>query len=159
MRRGVTLIEVVVVGGLMVVIFGTLFFMLGTSTRQARMAEKKQSAHQSAHRFLVALRRDLRSASKFEPSTASLMLNLASLDENGMPRLEPVSYRWSGNTISRMTETLKQIYKFQPREEGEVSVTIERAGKKSAICKLVATSEEGDELVNLQERIILEGIR
>jgi|GEM_PF-1772837 len=157
-QYGVTLVETIIVGGLLAIILGILIFMLGTSSRQTQMAERKQFAHQNAHRFLVFLRKDLRSAASFDSTSSSLMLNLASLDESGMPWLDSVSYRWEGNIISRITESGTQRYQLQPHQEGMIQLSVTRAGNKSALCALKVFGKEGEEIVNLQERITLEGI-
>ncbi len=114
-RRGATLIEILVVCGIVVMALGTwIYFRISAGAIDKNSALDQDYYYKKAS-LMAKLRHDIRSSVKIrESQPGNYSLQTVALDENGIPRYEEVSYQVldQGKKIRRITVKNSETFDF-----------------------------------------------
>ncbi len=114
-RKGSTLIEMLVVCGIVVAALGTwIFFRVSAGAADKDVAQDQEYYNRKAS-LMGKLRHDIRSSVKIrEVQPGNYSLQTVSMDENGIPRFEEVSYQVmdQGKKILRLSEKKSETFDF-----------------------------------------------
>ena len=144
-KKGLTLVEFLVIAAIFTMIVGILFNMLTSLSKQSKKSEKITLFERDAAIFFDYLKADLRSVHRAEYSKNRLSLFVTRLVSDKTPEEMGINYQWNQKQIFRTPEYGKSstVNFIAFRDEGSLNLAIEKKFNDNYEVKLEAFDSEG----------------
>lgn len=155
---GYTLVELTVAVALSAMLLSAAIYLFAQSGSTSRNLAKVQNLQDTANRLLVELRKDVRSATSAEFSSAGIKLLVVKLAEDGPPTTVEVLYHFNSDGISREENSSKKRFSFKSLIDAEDYWSVTTLHRHSAdggvFIQIVVIDRSGNQLLKVDERLL-----
>ena len=107
LRKGLTLLEILIITTLLIVIVSLLISMQTSFARNSKLSDRKSLFERDSILLFQYLQNDLRSVYRADSSQNNLNLYIRKLNTAGTPEEFGVNYQWNQKQVIRTPETGK----------------------------------------------------
>lgn len=155
---GYTLVELTIAVALSAMLLSAAIYLFAQSGSTSRSLAKVQNLQDTANRFLVDLRKDVRSATSAAFSSAGIKLLVIKLAEDGSPTTIEVLYRFNSDGISREEGSSQKRFNFKSLIDADDYWSVTTMHRQSTdggvFIQIVAIERSGNELLKIDERLL-----
>ena len=147
LRKGLTLLEILIITTLLIVIVSLLINMQTSFARNSKLSDRKSVFEGDSILLFQYLQNDLRSVYRADSSQNNLNLYIRRLNTSGSPEEYGVNYQWNQKQVIRTPETGKvsTFNLISSNDNGSIKLQLKHQLNQNYEIKLEALDSNGEQ--------------